>query len=259
MSQEAILSVEEVHKKYNEGRENEVYVLKGIDFEVAESDLTGGMWYRPNGKPVTFKISYLNRQNPTVEADLPEAYIIPPEWTGVIERLEVHGIEFDRLDEPRTLAVDSYRFENPEWQARPYEGRHPVSFEVVEIREERVYPAGSVVVDMNQPAAQVAAHILEPQGPDSYVFWGFFDAIFEQKEYSESYIMEGRAREMLAEDEELRQEFEAKIEADPEFAGNARAILNWFYQRTPYWDKEKNVYPVGKIYDAAQVRALLES
>jgi len=233
--------------------------FKGIDFEASESDLTGGMWYRFNGKPVTFKISYLDRQNPTVEADLPEAYVIPPEWTDVIDRLELHGVEFDRLEESRTLAVDSYRFENPEWQARPYEGRHPVSFEVVEIREERMYPAGSVVVDMNQPSAQVAAHILEPQGPDSYVSWGFFDTIFEQKEYAESYVMEKMAREMLAADEELRREFETKIENDPEFADKPRMILNWFFQRTPYWDKEKNVYPVGKIFDAAQVRALLES
>ena len=36
---------------------------------------------------------------------------------------------------------------------------------------------------MNQRASRVAAHILEPKGPDSYVHWGFFDTIMEQKEY----------------------------------------------------------------------------
>ncbi len=233
--------------------------FKGIDFEAFESDLTGGMWYRFSGKPVTFKISYLDRQVPTVEADLPESYIIPPEWQDVIGRLELHGVELNRLEESRTLTVDSYRFENVSWQSRPLEGRHPVSFELVEIREERTYPAGSVVVDMKQPGAQVAAHILEPEGPDSYVFWGFFDAIFEQKEYAESYVMEELAREMLTADEELRREFEAKKQDDPEFADNPRAILNWFFQRTPYWDKQKNVYPVGKIFGEAQARALLGS
>jgi hypothetical protein len=233
--------------------------FKGIDFDVLESDLTGGMWYRFNGKPVTFKISYLDRQVLTIEADLPDAYIIPPEWQDVIGRLELHSVEIKRLEKSRTLTVDSYRFENVSWQERPLEGRHPVSFELVEIRDERTYPAGSVVVDMNQPSAQVAAHILEPMGPDSYVYWGFFDAIFEQKEYAESYVMEERAREMLAADEKLRQEFEAKKQDDPEFADNPKAILNWFFQRTLYWDKKKNIYPVGKIFDAAQVRALLKS
>jgi hypothetical protein len=233
--------------------------FKGIDFEAIESELTGGTWYRFNGKPVTFEVSYLDRQVPTVEVDLPEAYIVPPEWQEVIERLELHGVELDHLEEPRTLAVSSYRFENVSWRERPLEGRHPVSFEVLEIREERVYPAGSVVVDMNQPAAQVAAHILEPQGPDSYVYWGFFDAIFEQKEYAESYVMEAMARDMLAADDSLRREFEEKKETEPEFAGNPRTILNWFYQHTPYWDRWKDVYPVGKIFDADQARALLDS
>jgi hypothetical protein len=233
--------------------------FKGIDFEVSESDLTGGMWYRFNGKPVAFKISYFDRQVPTVEADLPEAYIIPPEWRDVIDRLELHGVELNRLEESRTLAVDSYRFEDVSWQARPYEGRHPVSFELVEIREERTYPAGSVVVDMNQPTAQVTAHILEPAGPDSYVLWGFFNTIFEQKEYAESYVMEKLAREMLAADEGLRREFEAKKQNHPEFADNPRAILNWFFQHTPYWDNQKDVYPVGKIFDATQASALLGS
>jgi len=232
--------------------------FKGIDFEAIESDLTGGMWYRFNGKPVTFKIAYYDRQVPSVEADLPEAYIIPPEWRSVIERLELHDVELKRLDESHTLTVDSYRFKNVTWQATPFEGRHPVSFSLEQIREERTYPAGSIIVDMNQRNAQVAAHILEPEGPDSYVYWGFFDTIFEQKEYVSSYVMEEMAREMLASDEGMRKEFEEK-RMDPEFAGDSRAILNWFYERTPYWDEYKDVYPVGKIHRAAELRSLLDS
>ena len=45
----------------------------------------------------------------------------------------------------------------------------------------------------------MAAHLLEPQGPDSFVAWGFFDAIFEQKEYGEDYVVEKLARDMLDE------------------------------------------------------------
>jgi hypothetical protein len=238
---------------------NTTVEFKGVDFEVVESDLTGGMWYKFTGKPVTFKVPYFYRQVPTVEADLPEAYIIPPEWQSVIERLEAHGVELVRLKKSRTVTVDSYRFEDVSWQSTSFEGRHPLTFTMKEIVEERVYPAGSVVVDMNQLPARVAAHILEPEGPDSYVYWGFFDAVFEQKEYAESYVMEGMAREMLATDEELRKEFEAKKEADPEFAGNPRAILNWFFQHTPYWDDRKNVYPVGKIFGEDELRDLLNS
>jgi hypothetical protein len=102
---------------------------------------------------------------------------------------------------------------------------------------------------MNQRAAKVAAHILEPKAEDSYVYWGFFDAIFEQKEYSETYIMEPMAREMLAKDEELRKEYE-KLKAENEnFARSQWLQLNWFYQHSPYWDRKKDKYPVGRISD----------
>ncbi len=233
--------------------------FKGIDFEAAESDLTGGMWYRFNGKPVTFKISYHDRQVPTQEVDLPEAYIIPPEWEAVIEGLELHGLELTRLEKALTLSVGSYRFSDVSWQSAPYEGRHPVTFTLAESTEERTYPAGSVVVRMNQRRAPVAAHLLEPAAPDAYAYWGFFDTIFEQKEYAESYVLEEVAREMLASSEALREEFAVKKRDDPKFSGDPKAILNWFFQRTPYWDDRKDVYPVGKIYSAEQLRALLGS
>jgi hypothetical protein len=70
---------------------------------------------------------------------------------------------------------------------------------------------------MNQRTARVIAHILEPKAPDSYLYWGFFDAIFEQKEYAESYVMESLARKMLAEDPELKKEFEQMKTNNPDF------------------------------------------
>ena len=230
--------------------------FKGIAFETVESDLTGGKWYQFSGKPETFTIPYFNKQKILATADLPEAYIIPPEWTSVIERLALHGIESARLEAPATIDVRTYRFKNYEWQREPYEGRHPARFEVEPFVETRTFPVGSVVVDMNQRASQVIAHILEPMGPDSYVQWGFFDAIFEQKEYTDEYVMEKIAREMLAKDDSLRKEFEAKKASDPEFAKNPGRIVNWFYQHTPYWDDRKDVYPVGKIVERSVVERL---
>lgn len=230
--------------------------FQGVRFEEVESDLTGGAWVRFSGEPESFSVPYFTRQKVLASARLPEAYVIPPEWRQVIERLAVHGVEFRRLEKPAVLEVASYRFSNPRWQQAPYEGRHPVRFDVEEIVETRTFPAGSAVVDMNQPNAQVAAHILEPAGPDSYVQWGFFDAIFEQKEYADSYVMEKVARDMLANDADLRREFEEAKAANPEFAKDASQILRWFYQRTPYWDDRKDKYPVGKIAERAALRGL---
>ena len=124
------------------------------------------------------------------------------------------------------------------------------------MRERRTFPAGSVVVPVAQPAGFVAIHLLEPQSPDSFVAWGFFNAIFEQKEYGEDYVLEKLAREMLAKDENLRREFEQKIATDPKFAASATARLNFFYERSPYWDKQINLYPVGRGTTPLKVRVM---
>ncbi|NIM65325.1 MAG: peptidase M14 [Candidatus Latescibacteria bacterium] len=228
----------------------------GLEYEVEKSDLTGGLWHRYSDKPVTYRIPYFNKQEPATTVALPEAYIIPTEWTEVIDRLALHGVEFNLLEQPHTIKVKSYRFNNIDWRTRPYEGRHMVQFEQVQIEEERTYPAGSAVVDMNQRAARVAAHILEPEAPDSYLRWDFFDTIFERKEYTETYVMEAMAREMLASDPDLKEEFEQKVAEDSTFVGNQWAVLNWFYERTPYWDDRKDVYPVGKIFNRDIVNRL---
>ena len=78
------------------------------------------------------------------------------------------------------------------------------------------------------------------------LYWGFFNAIFEQKEYGEAYVLEKLAREMLAKDANLKKEFEEKLK-DEKFAKNRAARLTFFYERSPYFDKRIGVYPVGRI------------
>ena len=78
------------------------------------------------------------------------------------------------------------------------------------------------------------------------MYWGFFNAIFEQKEYGEGYVLEKLAREMLAKDEKLRKEFEEKLK-DEKFAKSPFARLSFFYERSPYFDKRIGLYPVGRI------------
>jgi hypothetical protein len=85
--------------------------------------------------------------------------------------------------------VETYRC-TPHWGNTLFEGRHPMAvadFNVDSskyhpvckpVKEKLSYPEGSAVVPMDQRAAKVAVHWLEPDAPDSAVQWGFFDAIF---------------------------------------------------------------------------------
>jgi hypothetical protein len=131
-----------------------------------------------------------------------------------------------------------------------------VTTEVDDIEETRVFPAGSAIIHTNQRTAKVIAGILEPLAPGSFVEWGFFNAVFEQKEYSETYVMETMAREMLEKDPEIKKAFEEQKSGNPDFGKSQWDILNWFYSKTPYWDKNFLKYPVGKITDATNLNSL---
>lgn len=60
--------------------------------------------------------------------------------------------------------------------------------------------------------------------------------------------MEPMARKMLAASPALKAEFEARLKDDKAFADSPSARLHWFYQRTPFYDVNAFVYPVGAVY-----------
>ena len=51
---------------------------------------------------------------------------------------------------------------------------------------------------------------------------------------------------MLANDPALEREFKERLAADPKFAADARARLNFFYRRSPYRDERALLYPVAR-------------
>ena len=106
------------------------------------------------------------------------------------------------------------------------------------------FPPGTARVPTDQPLGDLAIHLLDPRAPDSFFQWGFFLEILQRTEYFESYVIEPMARRMLEEDPELRKAFEAKLKSDAEFAGDPRARLQWFYEKTPFYDERWRLYPV---------------
>ncbi len=219
----------------------------GYKTKIEKSDISGGDWLQYTKEPFEADIPRIDSFFVTKTIEPPKAYLIPPQWQTVIERLKLHGVKLERMTGALDLRIEVYRFSKPKWQERPYEGRHQVSFSTEKIKEKRNIPAGTVVAWMNQRTARVLINALEPEAPDAFVQWGFFDAIFEQKEYGEDYVLEKVARDMLAASPGLREEFNDRLKTDSAFAATPYARLNFFYQHSPYWDKQMNEYPVLRL------------
>jgi hypothetical protein len=110
--------------------------------------------------------------------------------------------------------------------------------------QRRSLPAGSLFVPIAQARARLAMSLLEPRAPDSLAAWGEFNIAFERREYMEPYVVEEVAREALAADKSLADEFARRLANDAEFARNPEARLDFFYQRHASWDRQFNLYPV---------------
>jgi Zinc carboxypeptidase len=227
--------------------------FKGVEYKIDESSISGGKRIQYGKTPKEFDVPWYNTLETDVAVTPPLGYIIPAQWTFVLDRLSAHGIAQQTLKQPLTGRFETYRFTDVSWKEAPFEGRHEVLFKTIPVVEERNLPAGSTVVWLNQRTNKVILHLLEPDGPDSLLRWGFFNAIFEQKEYAEAYVLEHLAKEMLEKDQKLKKEFEARLKEDPKFAASPQARLQFFYQRSPYWDQQQDAYPIVRVTDRSQV------
>ncbi|HSE41313.1 MAG TPA: peptidase M14, partial [Acidobacteriota bacterium] len=228
---------------------SEPVTFQGVEFKQEQSSTSGSVRVIYGTKPMDFSVPFFRTIEVEHATTVPIAYLIPPQWTDLISRLERHHVELERTMAPVSGNFEVDRFQNVSWKAEPFEGRHALTYTVSKQMEERTFVAGSVLVRLNQRSNRVIMGLLEPLSTDSFVAWGFLDPIFEQKEYGEAYVVEALAEEMLKKNPELEKEFQQKLKSDPKFAADPDARLQFFYERSPYWDHYKNAYPVARITD----------
>jgi hypothetical protein len=241
------------------GGQTTPFLFRGYKYTRELSAVSGAMWVRYTHEPWNVSLPFQAGYKVTAETTLPAAYIVPAQWTQVIDVLAAHQMEMTRTTAAWSGDVETYRCAGMAWQGLPFEGRHPTfNGEAMHdagkfggcalVRERMSFPAGSVVVRLNQRLSKVAVQWLEPAGPDSAMQWGLFDAIFEQREYGEAYVLEELAREMMEKDPRLKAEFEKKVASDPGFAGSPYARLEFFYERSLWYAANRvGLYPVGRL------------
>lgn len=234
------------------------FQLKGYAFSLTHSDVSNSEWiqYDPR-KPRTYDIQNGNGLLPDATVAPPAAYVVPAQWTQVIDKLDAHGIAYRRLGHAATLKVQAYQLDKPQWAAKPFEGHLMLrDFAQTAVAREVALPAGSVIVPMDQRAANVAMELLEPQAPDSLLRWGFLDAVFEPKEYGEPRVLEKLARDMMAKDPALKADFERRLREDAAFAASPSQRLFYFFERSPWYSAQNvGLYPVYRI-DASTLQGL---
>lgn len=200
------------------------------------------------GRPVDSTVPWYDTYVPGPVRAKPAAYLLPQAWREVGHRLAMVGVPFTRLAHDTVLRAEVYRITDLRTVPEPYEGhylhrdiRFTTGIEAVQAR------AGDLLIPMGTPYDRFLLEVLEPDAPDSYFAWGFFDAILQQKEWFTDYVFEDVAADLLAKDPALRAALEARRAADPAFAADAWAQLAFVFRRSPYMEPAHRRYPVLRL------------
>ena len=102
----------------------------------------------------------------------PYAYLMLPSYAEIARRLAISGIQVRRLKEAVELEVESYDVTGRRQGTVFVEG-HIRSAVSTEVRvKKRIFPRGTYVYAMGQPAAHVIVAALEPESSSSFVALG---------------------------------------------------------------------------------------
>lgn len=223
--------------------------FKGYEGAYIESEVTGAKRLKyDRSKPFTKEVMYQNYFTPSIEVEIPSAYIIPKGWHKVIDLLKLNDIEMTVLENDSTMTVESYRIADYKTRTRAYEGHYPhYNTNVTSTTQTLIFKKGDYLINTAQDGFRYLIETLEPQAPDSFFNWNFFDTILQQKEHFSPYVFEDTAKQLLESDAVLKAEFETKKAEDNSFKNNWYAQLNWIYQHSNHYEKAHMQYPVYRL------------
>lgn len=230
-------------KKYEE------IEFKGYTAKYKQSEVSNELrLYYDRNEPYTKKIKQWNTFVPSIEVQKPYAYYIPQAWTKVIDLLKLNGVKLQQLRNDTLLNMEMYYIEQMKTSSRPYEGHYLHSDVQLKTKNQTLTCyKGDYIAITNQKANRYLIECLEPQAPDSFFAWNFFDSILSMKEHFSPYIFEDTAAKLLQEQTDLKQKLEDEKAKNPQLAQNGYAQLEFIYKNSPYFEETYMRYPIGRI------------
>jgi hypothetical protein len=112
--------------------------------------------------------------------DVPAAWLLVDPPTEVLQRLEWHGIVYQRLERELEIELEDFVIERMRKRTRPFQGHLLVELQGSPRVAKRKLPAGAYIVPSRQRLGRLAAQLLDPVSEDSLTTWNFFDAQLPQ-------------------------------------------------------------------------------
>lgn len=223
--------------------------FKGFEAGKKTSEVSGKpRLFYDRTKPFTRKVKFYNQYKATKEIAIPSYYVIPKSENKVIEFLKRNTIQMKEMKQDSTIFAQQYTVSDFKTVKNPYEG-HYLHYDTQVKSETKNFKfrKGDYLVSTRQNGVKYLLETLEPEATDSFFNWNFFDGILGQKEYYSDYVFEDTAADLLKNNQVLRTAFEMEKIADPAFAKDGKAQLEWVYKHSEYYEGSVGLYPVYRI------------
>jgi len=150
--------------------------FKTYDYIKSENAADSNEWIR-TGKVVSYNdVKYHGAFRATVKATMPRGYVIPAQFSQIVELLKKHGVIVDQLNKPKVFTGEVFRIDSLERSQRKFEGHFMSNVTGKFTPTKRKFKNGDYVIDLAQPLANLIFYLLEPQSDDGFVNWNFFDS-----------------------------------------------------------------------------------
>jgi Zinc carboxypeptidase len=228
------------------------HALKNAPFK---SEVTGANVTRYTAEVDDIPTVIHDQIDTTSAAQMPLGYLIPAAFSSAADLLKLHGVEMTRTEKPLDQVFETYRFTSAKFSTGATEGHVMLTVEPRVVKEKIFIPAGSYWVPMKQRRARLILSLLEPHAPDSIASWGLLNSVFEggggrgRGGAVGEYLSEPIARRMMADQPELRKQFEQKLASDPQFAADPAARLRWWFEQSKYQPEDSGRYPIVRVWD----------
>lgn len=217
-------------------------------------------------RPTIWRIPYYAQVEPLLEFSVkPPAggYLIPSGWAAAVQPyLDRHKIIYRVLRFPiKQVQVEELSLDTAAIHIEPqsYQGLQRASINGRWTPAQVDLMKGAIWVPLNQPKALLAAHLLEPSGPDSLSSWGLFNAVYEITDHVSNHRMLELSQWMYQQDDRvrdlygahvyeklhvLRESYDRRMDDDEVFRNDPDHRLDFWMHELPYHDPTYNRYPI---------------
>jgi hypothetical protein len=155
--------------------------FKTYDYVRSEKADGGSEWIRI-GKVVAYDdVRYHGAFRSTLDATMPSGYVIPAQFSQIVELLKKHGVIVSQLTGSKLFSGELFRIDSLGNSNQKFEGHYMANVSGHFRTAKQRFKKGDYVVDLAQPLANVIFYLLEPQSDDGLINWNFFDLYLEKK------------------------------------------------------------------------------